>query len=86
MRVVGRAPEFPPAATSAGLDRGYVILSYSVTARGTTTDIAVVESSSELFEAAAIDAVQRYMYIPRMEQGQPVRRDNIKLRVDFSSP
>lgn len=76
------APVYPSGAARQGL-AGYVVLQYTVTATGTTANITVIESSSPLFESAAIQAAERFRYIPRMVDGELVGVDGVTNRITF---
>ena len=68
------SPRYPVAAAKKGLE-GWVIVRFDVSALGLVENIAVVETSSTLFNKAATDAVARFRYKPRVVDGvaQPVR-------------
>lgn len=80
--IVRVAPIYPPRAAARGLE-GYVVVSYTVNTSGTTEDINVLESSATLFEQAAIDAVEKYKYRPRIIDGQPVAVEGATSRIVF---
>jgi protein TonB len=75
-------PEYPPRALARGLE-GYVVVQFTITETGTTKDITVVESSSSVFEDAAVRAVERYRYNPKIEGGVPVERVGIRVQLVF---
>lgn len=79
------APIYPARAAARGLE-GYVVVSYTVTATGDTKDVEAVESSSTLFETAAIEAAQKYKYRPRIVDGTPVEVAGITSRIEFALP
>jgi protein TonB len=62
---------------------GHVVLEFTITAQGTTTDISVVESSSPLFEQPAITALGRWRYNPQTVDGQAVERTGIHTMISF---
>jgi protein TonB len=65
-------PEYPDGALRKGIE-GYVEVSFTITAQGTVTNVAVVTADPvDVFDRAAIEAVRRYRYDPRMVNGQPV--------------
>jgi protein TonB len=76
------APNYPEDALAAGLD-GVVTLMFTITTRGTTRDIVVVESSHPSFEQAAITALGRWRYQPQMEGGQPVEVRGMQTVISF---
>jgi TonB family protein len=80
--IVRVAPIYPPRAAARGLE-GYVVLSYTVNARGVTENIEVVESSAPGFEQASIESVEKYRYRPRIVDGQTVAVEGVVTRVLF---
>jgi TonB family protein len=64
-------PEYPRVALHEGREAD-VRLSYTITRHGTVTDVAVEESSDPLFDASAALAVERWKYMPRVVNGEPV--------------
>jgi periplasmic protein TonB len=82
MPIVQVAPQYPRRAMDRGLE-GFVLLEFTVTRDGTVRDPRVIESSSTLFERAAIDAVMRFRYRPRVIDGEPVEVPGVKFRMVF---
>ncbi|MGD8340524.1 MAG: TonB family protein [Gammaproteobacteria bacterium] len=80
--IVNIAPVYPPRAAARGLE-GYVIVSFTVSTTGSTEDVVVVESSSTLFERAAIEAASKWKYKPRIVDGQPVAVPGVVNRINF---
>lgn len=80
--IVRVAPVYPARALSRGLE-GYVDLVFTVTTAGTVADPAVEFSTSSLFERAAIRAVMKFKYKPRVVDGVPVDVPNVKTRIRF---
>ena len=80
--IVRVAPVYPARALSRGLE-GYVDLSFTVTTAGTVRDPVVIQSTSSLFERAAIRAVLKFKYKPRVVDGVPVDVPNVKTRITF---
>ncbi len=80
--IVRVAPVYPARALSRGLE-GYVDLSFTVTTAGTVRDPIVLHSTSSLFERAAIRAVLKFKYKPRVVDGVPVDVPNVKTRITF---
>ncbi len=80
--IVKVAPVYPARAASRGLE-GYVIVEFTVTQTGSTKDIFVYESSSSLFERAAVDAAAKFKYKPRVIDGQPVEVPGVRNRITF---
>ncbi len=80
--IVRVAPVYPARALSRGLE-GFVDLSFTVTSAGTVKDPVVIQSSSSLFERAAIRAVLKFKYKPRVVDGVPVDVPDVKTRISF---
>ena len=80
--IVRVAPVYPARALSRGLE-GYVDLSFTVTTAGTVRDPIVMFSTSSLFERAAIRAVLKFKYKPRVVDGVPVDVPGVKTRISF---
>ena len=80
--IVRVAPVYPARALSRGLE-GYVDLSFTVTTTGTVKDPIVLQSTSSLFERAAVRAVLKFKYKPRVVDGVPVDVPGVKTRISF---
>jgi protein TonB len=80
--IVRVAPVYPARALSRGLE-GFVDLSFTVTTTGTVKDPIVIQSTSSLFERAAIRAVLKFKYKPRVVDGVPVDVPGVKTRITF---
>lgn len=80
--IVRVAPVYPSRALSRGIE-GHVDLMFTVTEAGTVRDPVVIESTSSLFERAAIRAVLKFKYKPRVVDGQPVAVPGVKTRITF---
>jgi periplasmic protein TonB len=82
MPIVQVAPQYPRRAADLGLE-GYVLLEFTVTREGTVRDPQVIESSDSLFDRAAIEAVLRFRYRPRVIDGEAVEVPGVKFRITF---
>jgi protein TonB len=80
--IVRVAPVYPARALSRGLE-GYVDMSFTVTTAGTVIDPIVLFSTSSLFERAAMRAVLKFKYKPRVVDGVPVNVPGVKTRITF---
>ncbi len=80
--IVRVAPVYPARALSRGLE-GFVDLQFTVTTAGTVRDPIVLQSTSSLFERAAIRAVLKFKYKPRVVDGVPVDVPGVKTRISF---
>ncbi|TKB43641.1 energy transducer TonB [Thalassotalea mangrovi] len=76
-------PRYPISAARQKI-RGWVKLRFSINTEGFPEDIEVIESQpEEIFDQAAVDALARWKYRPKMESGQPVKQENLSVRIDF---
>lgn len=80
--IVRVAPVYPARALSRGLE-GHVDLSFTVTTTGTVRDPVVIFSTSTLFDRAAVNAVLKFKYKPRVVDGVPVEVPGVKTRITF---
>jgi periplasmic protein TonB len=82
MPIVQVAPQYPRRAAERGLE-GFVLLEFVVTRQGTVRDPVVIESTSSIFDRAAMDAVMRFRYRPRVIDGEPVEVPGVRFRITF---
>jgi protein TonB len=81
--VVRQKPEYPPRALSSGTE-GWVQVQFSVTAIGTVRDAVVVASEPDtIFDEAALKAIARWRYNPRVESGEAVERVGLQTIIRF---
>lgn len=80
--IVKVAPIYPRRAQSRGIE-GYVIVEFTVTRTGTVRDPVVVESTSSLFERAAINAALKFKYKPRVVDGEAVEVPGVRNKITF---
>jgi len=65
-------PQYPYRAQRRGIE-GWVKVSLLITEQGTVQDVVVVEAEpEEVFDNAAIQAVSKWKFKPRIEQGKAV--------------
>ncbi len=75
-------PDYPPRALSRGL-QGWVIVQFTISATGTVKDEKVVDSSNEVFNDAALKAIARWRYNPKVEEGVAVERKGVQTKLVF---
>ncbi len=80
--IVKVAPIYPRRALSRGLE-GHVIVEFTVTRTGTTRDVSVVESTSSLFEKAAMAAALKFKYKPRVVDGEAIEVPGVQNKITF---
>nr|WP_136250419.1 energy transducer TonB [Ningiella ruwaisensis] len=77
------AAVYPRRALQRGI-QGYVIVEFTVTKTGAVRDPVVVEAEPEgIFEQAALDAVLKFKYKPRVINGEPTEVGGVQNRVTF---
>lgn len=77
------SPQYPARAMQRGVE-GWVHLRFTVTEAGTVKDAVVVEAEpANYFEQAALTAVGKYRYKPKIEDGRPVERAGVELVMSF---
>ena len=59
------------------------MLEFTITADGTTKDIVVASSPPGLFDQAPVEALAKWRYNPKIDNGQPVERRGVKTRIVF---
>lgn len=83
MPIVRVNPEYPPSAIRSETE-GWVRVRFSVTAAGTVRDVVVVGSEpGTVFDQAALNAVERWRYNPRVEEGVAVERVGLETLLRF---
>jgi protein TonB len=76
-------PTYPPREEARGVE-GWVIVQFTVTAIGTVRDAVVIESEpNSVFDAAALEAIGRWRYNPRVDRGVAVDRVGLRTKILF---
>jgi protein TonB len=76
-------PDYPMQARQRGQE-GWVVLAFTISTAGTVKDVEVVASEpGTVFDRAAIQAVRKWKYNPKVVGGKPVERPGVKVRLDF---
>jgi protein TonB len=66
-------PKFPARARRMDVSEGSVALEYTVDERGAVKDAVVVSASPPgVFDEAALSAIRRWRYQPKLQDGKPV--------------
>jgi protein TonB len=82
--VVQPRPEYPARAIQGNIE-GWVQVRFTVTAIGTVRDAVVVESEPDVvFDDAALKAIARWRYNPRVENGEAVERVGLQTIIRFT--
>jgi protein TonB len=76
-------PDYPPRAVSRELE-GWVQVQFTITAIGTVKDPIVVNAEPEdTFDDAALKAIARWRYNPKVENGVAVERVGVQTKIVF---
>jgi protein TonB len=76
-------PDYPPRALSRGLE-GWVQVRFTITPTGTVSDAVVVNAEPKnIFDDAALKAIARWRYNPKVEGGVAVERVGVETVIRF---
>jgi protein TonB len=76
-------PDYPMNARQRGIE-GWVVVEFTISTAGTVKDAEVVASEpGTIFDKAAVQAVRKWKYNPKIKDGKPVERAGVKVRLDF---
>ncbi len=77
------AAQYPQRAISRNIE-GFVDVRFDITPIGTTENVSVVRGVPEgIFERSAVNAVKRWRYRPKMQEGQAVAYPGMVQRITF---
>jgi protein TonB len=78
------SPEYPMRARQREIE-GWATVGFTISKAGTVKDAFVVASHpGQVFDDAAVNAVRKWKYNPKIEQGKAVERPGVKVTLDFS--
>jgi protein TonB len=85
--IVRVQPVYPAVAEARGIE-GWVLVQFDVLADGRVANAFVVESSSRVFEKAALGAAYRFRFKPRVVDGEALATTGIQnlFRFEMSQP
>jgi protein TonB len=79
-------PQYPMSAKQRGVE-GWVELKFTITAAGTVANIVVTAANpGTIFNKAAVNAVSKWKYNPKVEAGTAVDRPGVRQRIKFELP
>ncbi len=82
MAIVRVEPAYPVVAANRGLE-GFVVVRFDVFADGTVGNVAVVRSSSSVFERSAMQAAGRFRFKARVIDGVPQTSTGVQYQFRF---
>jgi protein TonB len=76
-------PEYPPRALARGIE-GSVLVQFTISVTGAVKDPIVIRANpANVFNDAAIAAISRWRYNPRVVNGQAVERVGVQTEIRF---
>jgi len=76
-------PQYPERAKQRGLE-GWVEIEFTITAAGTVKNPRVINyHPSTVFNRAALRAIRKWKYNPKVVEGTAVERPGVKVRLSF---
>jgi protein TonB len=81
--IVRVEPQYPLRASERGIE-GWVEVEFTISKLGTVKDPNVINSHpSSIFDRSALKAIRKWKYNPKIEDGEPVERSGVKVRLKF---
>jgi protein TonB len=81
--IVRVQPQYPLRASERGIE-GWVEVEFIISKLGTVKDPRVINSHpSSIFDRSALKAIRKWKYNPKIEDGEPVERPGVKVRLKF---
>ena len=79
-------PDYPERAKQQGIE-GWVAVEFTISPAGTVKDARVIGAEpASVFERAALNAIRRWRYSPRLEEGVAVAQAGVQVRLRFELP
>jgi len=76
-------PQYPLRASERGIE-GWVIVEFTISKLGTVKNPVILQSHpSSIFDRAALKAIRKWKYNPKIEGGEPVERPGVKVKLTF---
>ena len=76
-------PQYPLRASERGIE-GWVEVEFTISKLGTVKDPFVLNSHpSSIFDRSALKAIRKWKYNPKIEDGEPLERPGVKVRLKF---
>jgi protein TonB len=76
-------PQYPLRASERGIE-GWVAVEFTISKLGTVKNPHVLGSHpSSIFDRSALKAIRKWKYNPKIEDGEPVERPGVKVKLTF---
>ena len=83
MAIVRVLPRYPNRALSRGIE-GWVLLEFTISPIGQAMNPVVIDSDpAGIFDRSAINAVRKWKYRPKTEEGRAVPRPGVRQMITF---
>ncbi|MDX1280702.1 energy transducer TonB [Shewanella colwelliana] len=77
------SPQYPVSAAQDGKE-GYVVVGFDISRTGRVENIKIIQAKPKrIFNRAAIEAVKKWKYKPKFENGEAVHQPNQQVQLDF---
>jgi protein TonB len=81
--IVRVPPQYPLRASERGIE-GWVEVQFTISRTGTVKDPVVLNAQPQnIFNRSALRAIRKWKYNPKIEDGEPVERPGVKVRLTF---
>jgi protein TonB len=76
-------PQYPLRASERGIE-GWVEVQFTISRAGTVKDPVVTNAQPQnIFDREALRAIRKWKYNPKIENGEPVERPGVRVRLTF---
>lgn len=76
-------PMYPPSAAQQRIE-GWVIIEFTISTMGSVKDARVLSAQpNNIFNRAALQAIRKWKYKPKIEEGKRVERRGIEVKLTF---
>ena len=84
LAIVRVLPRYPNRALSRGIE-GWVLLEFTIDQLGQAVDLVVIEADPKgMFDRAALNAIKKWKYRPKMQDGRPTMRPGVRQLISFN--
>jgi protein TonB len=81
--IVRVQPQYPLRASERGIE-GWVVVKFTISKTGTVKDAVIVAAQpASIFDRAALKAIRKWKYNPKIEDGEPVERPGVAVKLVF---
>ncbi len=76
-------PDYPMRAEQRNLE-GWVTVEFTISVTGAVKDPRVIDSTNSVFHRAALRAIRKWKYNPRVVDGKAVEQPGVQVTLDFT--